>query len=109
GRRPRSRESTRARALCRQVGETPQLFPALWGLWFFHVVVRSEMQTGLNLGEQLLGLAQRAQDPGLLLQAYHALGPTYVHIGDWASAQAHLEQGTALYDPQQHGAHAFLY
>ena len=29
--------------------------------------------------------------------------------GDWASAQAHLEQGIALYDPQQHRAHAFLY
>ena len=23
----------RARALCAQVGETPQLFPTLWGLW----------------------------------------------------------------------------
>ena len=24
---------TRARELCQQVGETPQLFPVLWGLW----------------------------------------------------------------------------
>src|SRR5262249_13519173 len=27
----------------------------------------------------------------------------------WTSARAHLEQGIALYDPQQHRAHAFLY
>src|SRR4030095_7073344 len=27
---------TRARELCRQVGETPQLFPALEGLWSFY-------------------------------------------------------------------------
>ena len=49
------------------------------------------------------------QDPALLLQAHHALGPTYVSAGDWASARTHLEQGIALYDPQQHRAHAFLY
>ena len=30
-------------------------------------------------------------------------------MGDWASARAHLEQGIALYDRQQHRAHAFLY
>src|SRR4030095_6827356 len=28
----------RARELCQHVGETPQLFPVLWGLWAFHVV-----------------------------------------------------------------------
>ena len=26
----------RARELCQQVGETPQLFPVLWGLWLFY-------------------------------------------------------------------------
>ena len=29
--------------------------------------------------------------------------------GDWASARMHLEQSIALYDPQQHRSHAFLY
>jgi hypothetical protein len=57
------------------LGESPDLFPALWGLFLFHIA-RGEIQTGLNLGGQLLGLAQRAQDPALLLQAHHALGPT---------------------------------
>ena len=28
---------TRARELCQQVGETPQLFPVLWGLWTFYL------------------------------------------------------------------------
>ena len=69
------RTYTRAHELCQQVGETPDLFPALWGLWLFHHD-RAEIPTARNLGEQLLGLAQRAQDPALLLQAHHALGPT---------------------------------
>ena len=102
------RTYTRAHELCRQVGETPDLFPALWGLWLFHIA-RGEIPTARDLGEQLLSLAQRAQDPALLLQAHHALGPTYAIAGDWASARTHLEQGIALYDPQQHRSHAFLY
>jgi predicted ATPase len=102
------RAYTRAQALCQQVGETPQLFPALWGLWFFYIG-RADRQTARNLGERLLSLAKRAQDPALLLQAHHALGPTYFLAGDWVTARAHLEQGIALYDPQRHRSHAFLY
>src|SRR5262249_261334 len=77
-------------------------------VWLYHQG-RAEIGTARNLGEQLLGSAQRAQDPALLLQAHHALGPTHVQMGDWASARDHLEQGIALYDPRQHRAHAFLY
>ena len=98
----------RAHELCRQIGETPDLFPALYGLWLFHAT-RAELPNARNLGEQLLGLAQRAQDSALLLQAHHALGPTDVNAGDWASAQMHLEQCISLYDPQEHRSHAFLY
>jgi len=28
----------RARELCQQVGDTPQLFPVLYGLWLFYLV-----------------------------------------------------------------------
>ena len=56
---------TRARELCQQVGETPQLFPVLFGLAAFHLV-RGELQTARELSEQLLRLAQSVQDPALL-------------------------------------------
>ena len=99
---------TRAHVLCRELGESPDLFPALWGLFLFHIA-RGEIQTALNQGGQLLGLAQRAEDPALLLQAHHALGPTYTLVGDWASARTHLDEAIAHYDPREHRAHAFLY
>ena len=95
---------TRAHALCQQVEETPQLFPALWGLWRFYTG-RGELQTTRELGEQLLALAERGQDPMLLVQACHALGPTLFWLGELAPAQARLAQGIAHYDPQQHHAH----
>ncbi len=49
---------TRARELCEQFGETPQLFPVLWGLARMHDN-RGELRVGRQLGEQLLTLAQR--------------------------------------------------
>ena len=65
---------TPGRANCaEQVGETPQLFPVLVGLWGFYSL-RAELQTARELAEQLLSLAQRIQDPALLLEAYHAAG-----------------------------------
>lgn len=99
---------TRARELCQQLGETPQLFPVLWGLWDFYLV-RAELQAARELAEQLLSLAQRIQDPILLLEAHDALGQTLCCLGEFASARVHLEQGIALYDPQQHSSLAFLY
>ncbi len=62
------RAYTRARELCRQMGEAPQLFAVLRGLWNFYLV-RLEFQTARELGEQLLTLARRAQDPALLQEA----------------------------------------
>jgi TOMM system kinase/cyclase fusion protein len=102
------RAYARARELCQQVGQTPQLFPVLWGLWYFHNG-RAEHQTAQELGEQLLNLAQHIQDSALLVMAYRALGNTLYHLGELAPARVHLEQGMALYDSQQHRSLAFLY
>jgi class 3 adenylate cyclase/predicted ATPase len=102
------RAYARARELCQQVGETPQLFPVLHGLLRFHMV-RTEFQATRELAEQLFSLAQRAQDPALLLEAHRMLGQTMFWLAEMAPARAHFEQGIALYDPQQHRSHAFVY
>jgi predicted ATPase/class 3 adenylate cyclase len=91
---------TRARELCRQLGETPQLIPVLFGLWRFYLQ-RAELQTARELGEECLSLAQRLHDPVRLLRAHNTLGVTLFYLGELASAREHLEQGIALYSPQQ--------
>jgi predicted ATPase len=98
----------RARELCQQVEETPQLVPVLRGLWEFYEL-QGELQTARELGEQLLTLAQRVREVELLLVAHNVLGDTLVWLGEFAGARAHLEQGMTLYHPQQHRSHAFLY
>src|SRR5262249_36149556 len=84
-----------------QVGESPRLFPVLWGLREFYNS-RGELQTARELGEQGLALAQRQHDAALVLEAHAALATTLFYLGEFASACSHAEQGLALYDPQQH-------
>ncbi|MFC3106699.1 adenylate/guanylate cyclase domain-containing protein [Undibacterium arcticum] len=99
---------TRALMLCRQLGETSQLFPTMLGLRTFYQV-RGELTTARELGEQLLALAQEAQDPALLVQAHRTLGTNLLILGELEPARAQLEQALALYDPGQHYSPAFFY
>ena len=102
------RAYARSRELCQRLGETSQLFPVLCGLWRFYMN-RAELQTARELAEQLFSLAQRVQDTAFLLEAHRVMGQTMFWVGEMAPARAHLEQGTALYDPQKHRSHAFVY
>ena len=73
----------RARELCQQVGDTPQLFPVLRGLHRFYLV-RGQFQTAHAFGEQCFRLAQQTQDADLLLDARFALGESLFYLGELA-------------------------
>jgi predicted ATPase len=105
---PAGQAYTRAYALGQQVDDPGRLFPVLHGLYRFHLV-RGALQTAREVGEQSLTLARRLQDPALLLDAHQILGVPSFWLGDLATARAHLEQGMALYNAQEHHALAFLY
>jgi predicted ATPase len=98
----------RARELCQQAGEAPQLFPVYWGLWVFYTA-RAEHKTAHELGEQCQRLAEAAHNPDLIMEAHHALGVTLLALGEFSSALEHLERAIAIYDPKQHGSLAFIY
>jgi predicted ATPase len=99
---------TRARELCERVGEPAELFRVLWGVWYMYNL-RGEHQRARELGEELLSLAQRIQDPDLLLEAHHALWAILFYGGELTAARSHLDQGLRLYDPQRHRLHAARY
>jgi predicted ATPase len=52
-----------------------------------------------------MGLASNLQVPSLTLMAHHAMGWDLLCSGRFASAREHLEQGIALYNPQQDNPH----
>ncbi len=98
----------RARELCRQVQDPLQLLPVLEGLVPFYLV-REELRTGRELGEQMLSLAERIHHPAALGSAHVMLGSALFLCGEFEAARTHLEQGLAFYTPQQYRSHDFLH
>jgi TOMM system kinase/cyclase fusion protein len=99
---------SRARELCQQVGDVPQLFSALWGVWYFYAV-RPDVRKAAEVAQQLFALAQRAHDATHLMVAHRVLGATLIVQGALAQGLAQLRQGMSLYEPQQHRALALVY
>ena len=91
----------RARALCQQLGDTPQLFLVLHGL-HRHCYNAGDWELARELGEQMVHLAEHNVDPRLRPEAHRALGLTQWLQGEFDAAYAHFTQGIAAYDPQHH-------
>jgi class 3 adenylate cyclase/predicted ATPase len=97
---------TQARALCLQLGETPELVPVLYGLWRFYLA-GPQLHTAREIGETLLRLAQSTYDPALAVIAYYTLGCTLLFLGALPAARRHLGEGMARYMPDQRRVPAF--
>jgi predicted ATPase/DNA-binding winged helix-turn-helix (wHTH) protein len=102
------RTYARARVLCQQMGESPQLLPALAGLFRFYFV-RAELETARELADQVLRLAEQTGDRVTLLTAHSLLGALLLCRGEFLGAREHLDRGIALYDPHEHRFMATLY
>ncbi len=103
------RATARALELSRRIGaDTPAHFWALYGANFFYHV-RGEIRLARDLAHELLGVAERLQDPELLAYGHFTVGNTLFWFGELVVARSHLEQAIALYDPRRGREAAFLY
>lgn len=99
---------SRARAICHQLGDSPYLFAAVYGLWLFH------LNTGLmpatrEFAEQLVRLADVTGDPALLFGAHGLLGVSLHYLGELVSAQEQLDRAFELYDHAQRDRYCAVY
>ncbi|MGZ6253978.1 MAG: ATP-binding protein, partial [Candidatus Binataceae bacterium] len=94
------RAYTRTRELCERLGDPPELFPALLGLWAVYYL-RGELPKAYQLSEQLLRRTQSAQNPTLSLYVHLALGCTSFSMGEFLLARDHLEMAISLYDRER--------
>jgi TOMM system kinase/cyclase fusion protein len=99
---------TRARELCQRVGETPQLFPVLFGLWRY-ALVRGEVRAAQEFAERLSRFAQDQDETRFAIGAHWVLGATLCWRGELVAAHAHLEQAIGLYNPSQHHTLSSMY
>jgi DNA-binding SARP family transcriptional activator/tetratricopeptide (TPR) repeat protein len=86
----------RMRELCARLDENHQLLvPALWRLSTFHTV-RTELDTAIELGRQLLDLGLTTGDPGRLMVGHMAMGTIGTHRSEFLAARDHLDTALAL-------------
>jgi predicted ATPase len=99
---------TRARALCQQVGDTPQLFPVLRGLCLFYLNC-GQRQTAQDLAEQLLRQAERQPEVAPRMLGHYLLGLVLFGRGVLGEAARHFAQAMAAYNLQTHRQLAHVY
>lgn len=99
---------TRARDLCKVMGDPPQIFPILHGLVKFRLV-RGEYETGLALARQLQATAESTGDNELLMEALYTVGAAQFWMGDADASIPNLERVIQLYDPVAHRGHGWVY
>ncbi|SOZ05339.1 adenylate/guanylate cyclase domain-containing protein [Cupriavidus taiwanensis] len=99
---------TRALALCQALGEPVERFTALMGLRTFYTV-HGELRTARELAGQLVELADKSQDPGMIVTARRALGANLYYLGELLPARVELEHVLERYDPALHRTQAFVY
>ena len=93
----------RAHHLCERLGETPELFWTVRGQWTFYLV-RGDLGRALDLGEQLLRVAQRQPDATLLLEAHYTLAIVAFWTGALSESLEHFEEALRVDSVSDHRA-----
>lgn len=92
--------------LCREQGDSLQLFKILWSLSLFHLY-RAELGQSLDIAKQLLPIAEQREDSILIMEARRAYGVPCVALGRFSEALEHLT-GSTFYESVYHGSHFLL-
>ena len=92
---------TRARALCQQLGDPPELFPVLWNLAFFNMI-RGDLALVREQTTTLMRQAEASHQPGYLMAVHHLAGVACEFTGDFVESSGHLERARELHVPAEH-------
>jgi len=99
---------TRARELCRALGDTASLFPIMFGLWTYYIA-KGDLKSARETGEQLSSISPNLREPALRLAGPVSLAFTLQHQGELVGSRQQFEQVAKLYDPRQHSHYVQLY
>lgn len=86
---------TRARELCEQIGADEHLFQVLVGLWMYYEV-SAQYSYALDIGSQLVRIANASGNEGQLVQAHYARGFTQFYRGEFEAAREQFEKALSF-------------
>jgi serine/threonine protein kinase/TolB-like protein/tetratricopeptide (TPR) repeat protein len=87
----------RARERCERVGQPPQRFALLLGIWEWHTV-RADLRLCTDLAAEGMEFARRHDDPGMVMEALFMAGETLLYRADFAGARDRFATAVAEYD-----------
>ena len=85
------RAYARARELCTELGDAPEVFPVLHGVFLFHML-RAEIQRGHDVASEFLRRAQGQDALTPLMFGHRTMGSALFQLGRFADAAEHLRQ-----------------
>ncbi len=98
----------RARELCHQLDDAPELFPVLWAITLFHAI-RGDLRQYRRGADDLMEEALRTGNPVSLIGAHHLLGVCLEFEGHIVESSRVLDRGRELHDPEQHKVYTAIY
>ncbi len=87
----------RGLTLCQRIGEGPEMFAVMFGLWGFNLS-RNRLHDAIKLAEKILNLSRLVNSAVAEAGAHSAFGSTCLWRGEFGLARQHLEQAIAIYD-----------
>jgi class 3 adenylate cyclase/predicted ATPase len=86
---------SRARTLCLRLGNMPEYFQALFGLWG-HSWMSGKNDEALHMADEFLSRSRVLSDPVPLMVAHRVMGSTLLTIGEFQSSANHFEEAIRL-------------
>jgi predicted ATPase len=98
----------RARQLCQELEDPPELFPVLWNIAFFNMI-RGNLALVREQAATLMAQAAQSGQPAYLMAVHHVAGVTCEFIGDVRESSRLLERARELHDPADHQAYTAMF
>ncbi len=98
----------RARQLCQELDDPPELFPVLWSLTQFHMI-RGELARCREEADALMVQAEKSGNQAFLMAAHHVSGVCREFLGDVVEASRLLERGRDLHVPSEYLTYTAMY
>ncbi len=86
---------SRARTLCLRLGNTPEYFQALFGLWG-HSWMSGKNDDALHMADEFMSRARALSETVPLMVAHRVMGSTLLTVGDFQSSADHFENTIRL-------------
>src|SRR4029077_5510989 len=90
----------RARELCQRIGDQQQLFGIMLGMWEW-CIVRGDLRECVDLAADGMALAERVNDPGMMMEALFMPGVTMFYRAQFAGARSCFESALSTYDDRE--------